>query len=263
MRYFIDQHPEIDIFGFTEVTDISEVELEDKSSLCYHASPDKDPVRVNALSRLREMLDETHDPWFTDSYTASWRCSKKRIEYPNVAFGSAIFWRKDIRETMRHSASFAASRDTTGRVLQSILFERDGITHLFMHMHGVWIRGNTKGDDPIRNQQSEFILQEIRKIRREREVDKIIFGGDLNLDLNTEALDMLERGSPGVPKLQNLIREYGIASTRTSEFRKYAHPGESMYADYALVSENVLVENFIVDTNTLASDHAPLILTFS
>ena len=89
-------------------------------------------------------------------------------------------------------------------------------------------------------------------------VDKIIFGGDFNLDINTNALRLIEG-----EHYRNLIKEFGVTSTRTKAYRDYNKDGVSLYADYVLVSQNVNVRSFQVHNETLASDHAPLVVEFS
>lgn len=151
------------------------------------------------------------------------------------------------------------------RVLQWLIFDRGSVRYLVAHLHGVWFEENTKGDHPARLEQSTAITLKLDRLRRMYQVDKIIFGGDLNLDINTEALRRLERGGVVSPplRLRNLIREFDIVDTRTSAYRKHGQAGETMYADYALVSSNVCVHDFTVDTKLTISDHAPLVLTFS
>ena len=52
--------------------------------------------------------------------------------------------------------------------------------------------------------------------------------------------------------LRNLIKEYGITSTRTS-----LYPKEGKFADYVFTSKGVDVETFKVLPDEV-SDHAPL-----
>lgn len=125
--------------------------------------------------------------------------------------------------------------------------------------HGIWIKENTKGDDGsgMRLQQSKIVRDSIRHMAKVQQVDKIILGGDFNLDIDTKALHALEGDS-----LINLIRTHGITDTRTSYYRNYS-AGGSLYADYALVSPQVEVLDFTVLNHVMASDHAPLLLTFN
>lgn len=54
--------------------------------------------------------------------------------------------------------------------------------------------------------------------------------------------------------MRNLIREYGITSTRTSFYQK-----PEKHADYVFVSEGISVKAFTVLPDEV-SDHAPLLL---
>jgi endonuclease/exonuclease/phosphatase family metal-dependent hydrolase len=65
----------------------------------------------------------------------------------------------------------------------------------------------------------------------------------------------MERG------MTNLVKTYGIKSTRTSLYREYGKPGASNFADYVIVSPDIKVESFEVLPD-LASDHAALRLEF-
>jgi len=75
--------------------------------------------------------------------------------------------------------------------------------------------------------------------------------GDFNLLPDTESLKRLE----GIG-LRNLIKEYGITSTRTSFYDKPAK-----FADYALVSEGIEVKDFKILPDEV-SDHSPMYLEF-
>ncbi len=73
--------------------------------------------------------------------------------------------------------------------------------------------------------------------------------GDFNLLPDSESLLMVERIG-----LRNLIREYGITSTRTS-----LYPKDGRYADYAFISEGIQLKSFKVLPDEV-SDHAPLLI---
>ncbi|OGL67290.1 hypothetical protein A2856_01205 [Candidatus Uhrbacteria bacterium RIFCSPHIGHO2_01_FULL_63_20] len=88
------------------------------------------------------------------------------------------------------------------------------VTETFVHVvnfHGLW-NGLGKDDSPDRLEQSRKIVETIKKIDGE-----IILCGDFNLNPNTESMAIVEAAG-----LRNLVKEYGITSTRTS---LYAKPG--------------------------------------
>ena len=78
--------------------------------------------------------------------------------------------------------------------------------------------------------------------------------GDFNLRPDTESVRMLEAAG-----LRNLVREYGIETTRTS---LYDHRDKEPHANYAFVSAGIEVRDFRVLPDEV-SDHAPLFLDFT
>jgi endonuclease/exonuclease/phosphatase family metal-dependent hydrolase len=112
------------------------------------------------------------------------------------------------------------------------------------NLHGLWIKGYGKGDHEDRIIQSERILAELAPLKGPK-----ILIGDFNLEPDTESLKMIENAG-----FTNLIRKYGILSTRTS-----LYPHAVKFADYALVTHDVSVADFRVLSDEV-SDHAPLLL---
>ena len=127
------------------------------------------------------------------------------------------------------------------RNLQFVTLDTASGPFTIMNFHGLW-NGKGKGDCEERLAQSQKIIDFIRTLN-----NPYILCGDFNLMPDTESLMMLERHG-----LRNLIREYGVNSTRT---RFYDKP--ETYADYLLVSAGVEVADFKVLPDEV-SDHAPL-----
>lgn len=113
---------------------------------------------------------------------------------------------------------------------------------IIANVHGLW-NGKGKSDTEGRLEQGRRIHDFI-----ERHPEQIIIVGDFNLDPDTKSLAITEAG------MRNLIKEYGITSTRTSLYTK-----EGKFADYALVSPGVNVLDFKVLPDEV-SDHAALYL---
>ena len=123
--------------------------------------------------------------------------------------------------------------------------------HLWvLNIHGYYAgTGVGKHDTEERISQSKRMLEVITHLEGD-----IVLGGDFNLNPDTESIKMLEEYG-----LRNLIKEYGIQSTRTNlypEEKREKWP----FADYVFVSQGVTVKSFKVDTDSDVSDHAPMFL---
>ncbi len=112
-----------------------------------------------------------------------------------------------------------------------------------MNFHGLW-NGKGKTDTEDRMQQSKNILAFTKKLSGE-----YLLCGDFNLLPDTESLKIFE--SEG---LRNLIKEYGVSSTRTSFYTK-----PEKQADYVFVTKGTPVKDFEVLPDEV-SDHAPLFI---
>jgi len=267
LHKFLQTHaPATDIFCLTEVTDVEEVAVSIIGTpLKFGDNPKEEPQHVNGYAQLQQELGEMYQPIYGSSRRSDWTCERNGHEFPEVGFGSALFFRHDVNVIATGESLLCEQLgEIRPRLVQWIVYEKAGVRYLAAHFHGVWIRDNTKGDDPARIQQSLQFLELLHDIVGKHAIDKVVFGGDFNLDINTKALALLkdlqhQRTGP----FRNLIEEFGIKNTRTTEYRKYNWPGESMYADYAFVGANVAVHDFEVLNDVRASDHAPVLLRFS
>lgn len=125
----------------------------------------------------------------------------------------------------------------------TILFNNKPLT--IMNIHGLW-NGKGKTDSEDRINQSKNIVNFIKSLNGE-----YILGGDFNLLPDTESVKIIESAG-----LRNLIKDFGITSTRTSFYKK-----PEKFADYVFVSQNIKVNNFEVLPDEV-SDHSPLFLDF-
>ena len=113
-----------------------------------------------------------------------------------------------------------------------------------MNFHGLWNAGKGKKDSPERLEQSEKILDFMKKIK-----NPLVFCGDFNLLPDTESIQKFEDAG-----LRNLIKESKVTSTRTSFYKK-----PEKFADYAFVSKDILLKDFKVLPDEV-SDHTPLMI---
>jgi endonuclease/exonuclease/phosphatase family metal-dependent hydrolase len=121
----------------------------------------------------------------------------------------------------------------------------DGVRAI-AHVHGLW-NGQGKGDSTDRLLQSDNIVRFLRGVG-----SPYIFCGDLNLLPDTESLKKIEAAGG-----RNLIKEFGITSTRSSLYTKPVR-----FADYIFVSAGIEVKDFKVLPDEV-SDHLALYLEFS
>lgn len=162
-------------------------------------------------------------------------------------YGLAMFVKKDITLTSEgditiYDVANYAGDSNHSRNLQYVSFKQGNNDILIANVHGLW-NGKGKTDTPERIGQSEKIRQFIDAFEGEK-----VVCGDFNLAPDTQSLGILE------PGMKNLIKEYGISSTRTSLYTK-----PEKFADYAFVSSGIEVKDFKVLPDEV-SDHSPLYL---
>ncbi len=132
------------------------------------------------------------------------------------------------------------------RNIQYVTVNTSAGKRTIINFHGLWTNGTWKEDTYDRLVQSENIAAFLKDVG-----NPFILCGDFNLLPETESLKRLEDLG-----LRNLIKEYGITSTRTSYYTK-----EGKFADYALVSNGIDVKDFKILPDEV-SDHSPMHLEF-
>lgn len=123
-----------------------------------------------------------------------------------------------------------------------------GVPITVAHMHGLRDPQAGKADTPERDDQCARFVEMIQSLHRPAE--RLVIGGDFNVLPGSATLQTFERLG-----LTELVTSRGFKSTRTTHYPK---PGR--FADYLLVSPNVLVRAFDVVTKPAVSDHAALVL---
>ncbi|MDE1856356.1 MAG: hypothetical protein KGH49_03950 [Candidatus Micrarchaeota archaeon] len=165
----------------------------------------------------------------------------------------AIFFKRGLKLAGSGEIGLCAKRPVEFRgrtslissILQWAEFDLSGRRLTIANVHGLFTPD--KLDNPDRIEQSEKIVRFLNR----REGAKILCG-DLNVDIATKSIGILD-GS-----LQNLIREYNVATTRN-----WHTPAEvPKFADYVFVSKDVNVEKFEAMQDDV-SDHLPLSIRFS
>jgi endonuclease/exonuclease/phosphatase family metal-dependent hydrolase len=231
MDFFHSQKSRIDIFCLQEVWD---------HRLASEEGLKKAPrgTRVDILSHLIDSLA---------GFQVFFAPAQDNAE------GVAFFVKNGIKIDHQGDVFVFRSRDsmvendgkTLGRNLQFIQFKKGGEAYTVCHFHGLWT-GDGKGDTPSRIDQSKKIKSFLKSVQG----SKKILCGDFNLLPETQSIKILEDG------MRNLIKEYGIRSTRNDYYQK-----KDPYADYVFVSGEVNVKSFRT-LPVAVSDHLPLYLEF-
>jgi endonuclease/exonuclease/phosphatase family metal-dependent hydrolase len=162
-------------------------------------------------------------------------------------YGVACFVRNDLPHSFVGSATLydleTKWNDYDGGFAAGASLAVNVSNHTIVNVHGLW-QGSMKKDSEARFEQSKRILN----LANTGSGKKIICG-DFNLEPDTKSIGMIEN----LP-MRNLIKEYGIKSTRSSHYKK-----ELRFADYMLVSPDLHVLDFEVLPDEV-SDHLPLYL---
>ena len=160
-------------------------------------------------------------------------------------FPQATYVRKDLEQIVSHP--FLEEWSNTGLAIYTHLRKNGQEIHL-ANFHGT-ARPGEKLDNPGRLKQSEELI----RFFKDKEGLKII-GGDFNVLPDTESMQMFEKHG-----YRDLIKDFGIKSTR-NELSWARYPDNKQYfSDYAFMSPNVNVQSFEVPDIEI-SDHLPLIL---
>ena len=127
------------------------------------------------------------------------------------------------------------------RKLQYVTIRTESGPMTILNIHAAW-QAIGKTDTPERLEQSRTIIDFTDQFSH-----PLLLCGDFNLLPQTESIRMIERAG-----WENLIRTFGITSTRTRLYEK-----EEQYADYVFVKNGVRVS--VCETlSDIVSDHVPL-----
>lgn len=245
--HFLEEYKiNTDVFCFQEVCDASEEKLSARGGVLHQRTVSKD------------ILSD-----FTDFHAVRQRDWDDPEDFKEtIPWGVDTFIRKNVpvfeyREKFvlghQNSTPNLKTAYTEGGlpvVLQAVQTIHNNKKLWILNIHGYHAgSGIGKHDTEERIKQSQGIIECLKQLDGD-----IILGGDFNLDPDTESIKMLEDFG-----LRNLIKEYNIQSTRTSFYSEEKRK-KWPFADYVFVSKDVNIKSFIVDTNSLVSDHAPMFL---
>jgi exonuclease III len=227
---FLKSHQNIDAFCFQEVFHEAEGKTQDEELNATSAK--------NLFKDICQILPN-HQGFFS----------------PHVEdfYGLAMFVKNEFpileegEEYVHLNKGFIPAGDIGhhARNIQFIKTKLKGKIITIVNFHGLW-NGKGKSDTEDRINQSKRVLEFLRKVDTE-----IILCGDFNLLPDTESIKMFEDFN-----LHNLVKEYGVTSTRTSLYTK-----PPKFADYIFVSNGIKVIDFKVLPDEV-SDHSPLLLDF-
>ena len=219
-----------DIFCFQEVFDTFSKETVMQSG-----------GRADLFKQLRRALPD-HQGFFCPSvYFEDYHT---KVDF-DLRFGLAAFVRDGSGfRSWGKVMIYPGGSGNHARDMQYVSLSTENNGYTFCHFHGLWVPGS-KTDNPDRLRQSKLARDHFNGLDGRK-----ILCGDFNLDDNTKSLAMLEDG------LRNLVREFGITSTRSKLYGKpHNHP------DYILVEQSIRVKRCYVD-DVMVSDHLPLIVEF-
>jgi len=233
---FFESHREIDIFCLQEIWSGPIKELK---GMTGGNSLEKHSLRMEyGLQEISQVLKDHRAYLRPHLFTFGLlMLVKKSIE---VLEEGEIFAHKERGYIPEGDVGFHA------RNVQYVKIATEKGNRTIMNFHGLW-NGKGKGDSEERILQSEKIVKLIKQ-----QENPLVLCGDFNLSPETESIKMLEKSG-----LRNLIKEWGVTSTRTSLYTR-----QEKFADYVFTSEGIDVRTFKVLPDEV-SDHSPLYLDFS
>lgn len=168
-------------------------------------------------------------------------------------YGLAIFIKKDLQLLEEGDVFVFKDKEYVpngdignhARNIQYATINTENGPLTIINFHGLW-NGKGKTDTEDRLLQSDNIIKFLNTLK-----NPYILCGDFNLLPDTLSLKKFENFG-----LKNLIKDFGVTSTRTSLYKK-----EHRFADYIFTSPEVEVLDFKVLPDEV-SDHSPLLLDF-
>lgn len=223
---FIHHHRDVDIFCLQEVYHKAHRTIVDKDR----------ELSLNIFSDLQKLLPDHY---------AIFKPAVENVYGIGMLIKNSIDIIGEGEINIHHKQHYPGIGLNHDRNLQWIECTIKNKIYSILNVHGLW-NGKGKKDNPERINQSQRIRQFMDMINTPK-----ILCGDFNLRPNTESMRILEKG------MQNLITSNNIRSTRTRFYTK-----EEQFADYILISPEIIVNQFTVMKDEV-SDHAPLLIDFN
>ncbi|OGZ44009.1 MAG: hypothetical protein A3J55_01085 [Candidatus Ryanbacteria bacterium RIFCSPHIGHO2_02_FULL_45_17b] len=233
---FFENNKDVDIFCLQEIWSAPYEHLEGQAVGGLELNHSN--IMVYGMQDISAVLDR-HTSYFRPHHLDNYGLMMLVKKSLSVVEEGDIFVYKERGHVPQGDVGFHA------RNVEYITFETPRGNRTVMNFHGMW-NGKGKGDSEDRLLQSDNIIRFMQTIQ-----NPYIICGDFNLLPDTKSIEKLEEFG-----LRNLIKEYGITSTRTSHYTK-----PEKFADYAFVSKGIEVKDFKVLPDEV-SDHAPLYLEF-
>jgi endonuclease/exonuclease/phosphatase family metal-dependent hydrolase len=233
---FFDTHKDTDVFCLQEIWSAPYEHLE--GVMAGGRKLTHEEIMVYGKQEITTLLSD-HVPYFYPQYKNDYGLLMLVHKRHKVLSEGEVF----VHLHKGYEPESAEEIGTHARNVQYVTIEKEENPITIMNFHGLW-NGKGKDDSEARLEQSANIVSFIQTLNM-----PIIFCGDFNLKPDTESIKKIEDAG-----LRNLIKEYGVTSTRTSFYTK-----PEKYADYVFMSEGIEVLDFKVLPDEV-SDHAPLYL---
>ncbi len=233
---FFEAHKDVDIFCLQEIWSAPYEHLE--GALAGGLNIDHSDIMVYGMQEISTLLD-SHDGYFRPHHLENYGLMMLVKKDLDVISEGDIFVYKERGHIPEGDVGNHA------RNVQYVTVATKNGNRSILNFHGLW-NGGGKRDSDDRLLQSDKIIEFVRTL-----CDPFVLCGDFNLMPDTESVKKLEDVG-----LRNLIKEFGVTSTRTSFYTK-----PEKFADYALVSNGITVRDFKVLPDEV-SDHKPLYIEF-
>ncbi len=234
---FFAEHRNIDIFCLQEIWSAPYEHLE--GQLAGGLRIDNSRVMTYGMQEISGLLADEFNAFFNPNHGDHYGLMMLVRKNLNVVAKGEVFVYKEKGYVETWDVGDHA------RNIQYLTLNINDQPLTVMNFHGLW-NGKGKIDSEDRIDQSKKIVDFLKSLNGD-----CVFAGDFNLLPDTESMKIIESAG-----LKNLVRNYGITSTRTSIYKK-----PEKHASYVLVSDNIEVKDFRVLPDEV-SDHSPLFLDF-